>query len=83
MAKKRTEQPRVKEPVDNGSLSFADALNEDVLKRLQEAKKELSQAEDQAEQARKERVIQEKKEREANKSFAELLEESDMKTHKH
>ena len=82
MAKKRTQQPRVSKPVDDGSLRLADALGDDVLTKLKEAKLELSQAEAKLEEARKERAIQEKKEREANKSFAELLDEYDGKSQK-
>ena len=83
MAKKRTQQPKMSKPMDDGSLSLADALGEDVLSKLKETKQELSKAEAIAEQARREHAIQEKKEIEANKSFAELLEEYDGSTRKY
>lgn len=83
MAKKRKQQPSENKPKDDGALRLADALGEDVLSKLKEAKQELSQAEAKAEEARKEQEMKDKKEREANKSFAELLDEYDGKTRKY
>ncbi|WP_025784957.1 YqkE family protein [Sporosarcina sp. D27] len=83
MAKKRNQQRLESKPKDDGALRLADALGEDVLSKLKEAKQALSQAEAKAEEARMEQVIKEKKEREANKSFAELLDEYDRKTSKY
>ncbi|REB09845.1 DUF3886 domain-containing protein [Sporosarcina sp. BI001-red] len=83
MAKKRNQQRTESKPKDDGALRLSDALGEDVLSKLKEAKLVLSQAEAKAEDARKEQVIKEKKEREANKSFAELLDEYDGKTRKY
>ncbi|MGN7409664.1 MULTISPECIES: YqkE family protein [unclassified Sporosarcina] len=83
MAKKRNQQPSVNKPKDDGALRLADVLGEDVLSKLKEAKQELSQAEAKAEEARMEQALKDKKEREANKSFAELLDEYDGKTRKY
>ncbi len=83
MAKKRKQQRSGNKPKEDGALRLADSLGEDVLSKLKEAKLELSQAEAKAEEARQEQLIKEKKEREANKSFAELLDEYDGKTRKY
>lgn len=75
MAKKRgkvTPQPKKTEDV---GLTLSDALGGDVLAKLKAAKKELSDAEQVKEQQRQEQLIREKKEREKNKSFEELLNE--------
>lgn len=80
MAKKRNHQRPESKPKDDGALLLADALGEDVLSKLKIAKEELTQVEAKAVEARKELAIKEKKEREANKSFAELLDEYDGKT---
>ncbi|MDW0109137.1 DUF3886 domain-containing protein [Sporosarcina aquimarina] len=82
MAKKKPQQRPSSKPKEDGSLLLADALGEDVLSKLKEAKQNLAQEEAKAEEARKEKLKREKKEREANKSFAELLDEYDGTTRK-
>ena len=82
MAKKRTSQKQPQKPKEDGSLRLADALGDDVLTKLKEAKQELSQAEAKQEEARREQRIREKEEQEANKSFAELLDEYEGTTKK-
>ncbi|AOV08186.1 YqkE family protein [Sporosarcina ureilytica] len=59
----------------DSSLSISDALNEDVLSKLKEAKKELAQVEKKKEEQRQEQIRLERKEREKNKTFEELLNE--------
>lgn len=83
MAKKRNQQRSKTRKTEDGALRLADSLGEDVLSKLKEAKLELSQAEAKAEEARQAQIIKEKKEREANKSFAELLDEYDGTTRKY
>ncbi|KGX92242.1 hypothetical protein N781_18280 [Pontibacillus halophilus JSM 076056 = DSM 19796] len=68
MAKKKKEE--------YGTLK--DSLNEDLLKQLQSKKADLKQQAEQREEEEKQRRIKEKKRREANKSFEELLDESNM-----
>lgn len=58
---------------ENGSLTLADALNDDVLAKLQATKKELTTVEKENEEKRQEQMRRERKEREDNKSFEELL----------
>ncbi|WP_432355061.1 YqkE family protein [Sporosarcina sp. A2] len=83
MAKKRNQQRPETIVKDDGSLRLADSLGENILSKLKQAKAELWEVENQAEVARKEQVIREKREKEANKSFAELLDEYDGKTKKY
>lgn len=57
------------------SITLSDSLNEDILAKLQAAKKELSILEKEKENERQEKLRQERKQREKNKTFEELLEE--------
>ncbi|GMB07765.1 uncharacterized protein DUF3886 [Thermolongibacillus altinsuensis] len=53
-------------------------LNENVLKRLKEKQKELEEKEKRQKEEEEARRREEARQREKNKSFAELLEESDL-----
>ncbi|WP_181350012.1 YqkE family protein [Thalassobacillus sp. CUG 92003] len=55
-----------------------DRLNEDMLTQLQSKKSHLKQQEEQKKAAEYERKRQELKKQEANKSFEQLLEESEL-----
>jgi len=57
-------------------LTLKDALNEEVLKQLKTAQKELEKQEEIKKKAEAERKSQERKKRENHKSFEELLNES-------
>lgn len=61
--------------MENESLTLSDALGDDVLAKLKAAKQQLSAAEQVKEEQRQEQILQERKEREKNKSFGELLDE--------
>jgi hypothetical protein len=75
MAKKRGKvQPRPKK-TESVHLTLSDALGDDVLAKLKAAKNDLTNAEREKEEERREILLREKKEREKNKSFEELLEE--------
>ncbi|WP_281975706.1 YqkE family protein [Halobacillus litoralis] len=65
-----------KKKQESGSLG--DQLNADVLSKLKSKKTELKQQADEREEQEKQRRIEERKRREANKSFEELLEESEL-----
>ncbi|MBH0229779.1 YqkE family protein [Halobacillus yeomjeoni] len=67
MSKKKQEQ---------GSLG--DHLNADVLKKLRSKKSELKEQEEVRQEEERKRRLEEKKRKEANKSFEELLNESDL-----
>ncbi|KXH80073.1 YqkE family protein [Sporosarcina sp. HYO08] len=73
MAKHR--KPKQSSAKGNEQVTLSDALGDDILQKLQAAKKELSAIEAQQEQERQEKLRRERKEREKNKSFAELLDE--------
>ena len=75
MAKKRKQAATPNKRIDSGELTLSDTLNEDMLAKLKAAKQELSAAEQAKEEERQARLLQERKEREKNKSFAELLDE--------
>ncbi|CAM3070273.1 YqkE family protein [Filibacter tadaridae] len=74
MAKKRNQQPQPKKK-ENDNLTVSDSLGDDILAKLKEAKKELSNAEQSKEEARQAQIRHERKEREKNKTFEELLNE--------
>ena len=56
-------------------MILSDALDDDILAKLKAAKKALSAAEETKEEERQEQLRLERKEREKNKSFGELLKE--------
>ncbi|MFG6148618.1 YqkE family protein [Halobacillus sp. B23F22_1] len=58
--------------------SLANQLNEDLLKQLQEKKSTLKQQEKEREEIERQKKAKERKKREANKSFEELLNESEL-----
>jgi len=58
--------------------TLKDALGEDMLEKLRSKKSDLKKQEEQREEEEKQRRIEERKRREANKSFEELLNESDL-----
>ena len=58
--------------------TLGDQLNEDLLSKLQSKKTELKQQEADREESERLRRIEERKRREANKSFEELLNESEL-----
>lgn len=69
----KNRQKKVERNPENITLS--DSLNEDILTKLQAAKKELSILEKEKENERQEKLRKERKQREKNKTFEELLEE--------
>ena len=75
MAKKRKQAIPQPKKRDNEGALFSDALDDDILEKLKAAKKALSDAEQTKEEERQEQLRLERKEREKNKSFEELLKE--------
>ncbi|GGF08757.1 sulfurtransferase [Halobacillus andaensis] len=61
---------------NKGSLS--EQLNGDLLKQLQDKKSTLKQQEKEREEKERQKKVKEREEREANKSFEELLNESEL-----
>ena len=75
MAKKRGNVKPRSEKTESANITLSDALGDDILAKLKAAKNDLTNAERVKEEERREKLLQEKKEREKNKSFEELLEE--------
>ncbi|UFT97696.1 YqkE family protein [Radiobacillus kanasensis] len=63
---------------DSNNLSLKDTLDADMLQKLQQRKKELSEQEESNKEKARQQRLEEKRRKEANKSFAELFEESDQ-----
>ncbi|WP_397537613.1 YqkE family protein [Rummeliibacillus pycnus] len=78
MAKKKRQQrtqSQSKTVEKEENLTLQDQLNSDVLAKLKLAKKELVAKEQQQQEEKEAQLAFERKQREKNKSFAELLEE--------
>ncbi|ETT81235.1 YqkE family protein [Viridibacillus sp. FSL R5-0477] len=78
MAKKKKQQrqqPAQQQSAKSEALTLKDQLNGDVLEKLKLAKKDLVAKEQAAQDEREAKLAFERKQREKNKSFAELLNE--------
>jgi hypothetical protein len=83
MAKKKQQnrkQPERSEREQGNTL--ADQLHNDIVEKLKLAKKQMQDAERQQEEERQAQAEFDRKQKEKNKSFAELLDEYDMKGNK-
>lgn len=74
MAKKKKQMAQPKSTSDDG-LTLKDQLNADVLSQLKLAKQSLVAQEKEQEEERRAKALFEKKQREKNMSFEELLEQ--------
>lgn len=74
MAKKKKQMTQPKSTSDDG-LTLKDQLNADVLSQLKLAKQSLVAQEKEQEEERRAEALFEKKQREKNMSFEELLEQ--------
>lgn len=74
MAKKKT-RTGTHMKKENEKATLSDALDNDILIKLKEAKKEMAAKLEAEEAERQEKLRRERIEREKNKSFAELLDE--------
>ncbi|AQU75752.1 YqkE family protein [Priestia megaterium] len=75
MAKKKQKQSAQKQ---NDQLSIKDQLNDSLLKQLQAKKQALSLKEEEQKETECKEAARIRKEKEKNKSFEELLNESDL-----
>ncbi|MCM3183007.1 YqkE family protein [Priestia megaterium] len=75
MAKKKQKQSAQKQ---NDQLSIKDQLNDSLLKQLQAKKQALSLKEEEHKETERKEAARIRKEKEKNKSFEELLNESDL-----
>lgn len=73
MAKKK--RATTEKPKEDARLTLSDQLDGDVLAKLKSAKKELVAVEQKKEEERLARLANERKQREKNKSFEELLDD--------
>lgn len=69
---------QLKKRKDDGSITLGDMLNEQMMKKLKNKKKDLTAQEKDQQEAEEERKRKERIEREKNKSFEELLSESEL-----
>ncbi|MGB3260229.1 YqkE family protein, partial [Paenisporosarcina sp.] len=81
MAKKKQQQQQRRQPerTEQSGNTLADQLQGDVLEKLKSAKKQLQDTERQQEEERLAQAEFDRKQKEKNKSFAELLDEYGMK----
>lgn len=73
--KRKSGQHQVKR--EDKAPTLSDSLNDDILAKLKATKKQLTDVEHEKEKQLKEELRRERKEREDNKSFEELLNEYD------
>ena len=78
MAKKKVQNKKAERVQQEERLSVLDHLNQDVLAKLKEKQQELALEVKRQQELEEERKRQERKQREKNKSYAELLEESNL-----
>lgn len=78
MVLKVMERLQVKKRKDDGAITLGDMLNEQMMKKLKNKKKDLTAQEKAQQEAEEERKRKERIEREKNKSFEELLSESEL-----
>jgi flagellar basal body L-ring protein FlgH len=74
--KKQNRQQAVRK--DDKPATLGDLLNQDIMEKLKAQKQQLKEAEEQKKQADIQRKKEEQRLREKNKSFEELLSESEM-----
>lgn len=75
MKKKKAAQQQKQKPAQDDRVTLKDQLSESVFAKLQKAKTELTAQERQREEEEHARKLFEKKQREKNMSFEELLEQ--------
>jgi hypothetical protein len=78
MKKKRKQNQNQRSSKKQDELTIKDSLNSDIFKQLHDKKKELEKAEVERIEKEKLKKLEEKRIREKNKSFEELLNESNM-----
>ncbi|MFD2214151.1 YqkE family protein [Metabacillus endolithicus] len=67
-----------KKKKDDPAVSLSDHLNNDLLEQLKAVKKDLTKEHEEKEAALERKRIEERKQREKNKSFEELFNESSL-----
>lgn len=72
----RKQQQKPKSQQDESVITLGDMLNQDLMKKLKETQKELKASEERKLQEEEERKREERRLKEKNKTFEELLNES-------
>lgn len=75
---KKTQKNIQKKQDKDDSLKLGDRINQDIMSQLRQTQKELAEAEHAKKEAEEARKREERKQREKNKSFEELLGESNL-----
>ena len=79
LAKRKQKQPQHhKQKKDSDALTLKDGLNIETLEKLKQTQKQLLEQEEAKKAAEKARLHKERKQREKNKSFEELLNETSL-----
>ena len=79
MKKKQNQNKNTPKKKDqDDSLKLGDRINQDILSQLRQKQKELTEVEHAKKEAEEARIREERKQREKNKSFEELLGESNL-----
>ncbi|MEH6945946.1 YqkE family protein [Bacillus sp. JJ634] len=78
MSKKQSRTHTSKQQTQDDSLKLGDLINGDIMSKLRQTQKELTEAAQVKKEAEEARKREERKRREKNKSFEELLEESNL-----
>lgn len=75
---KKKQQPKPKSQKDESAVTLGDRINQDLFKQLKEKQQELKAAEEKKKEAEEQKKREERRLKEKNKSFEELLNESNM-----
>ena len=78
MKKRKPQQPMKSSYEQKEKISLGSLMNEDILQKLKNTKKQLQENEIKLKEAEEARIREEKRLREKNKSFEELLNESNI-----
>jgi Protein of unknown function (DUF3886) len=78
MKKRKTQQPTKPSYEQKEKISLGSLMNEEILQKLKNTKKQLQENEIKLKEAEEARIREEKRLREKNKSFEELLNESSI-----
>ncbi len=71
-------QPKQKPKKDESAVTLGDRLHGDIFKQLKDKQQELKAAEEKRKEAEEQKKREERRLKEKNKSFEELLKESNM-----
>ncbi|MGM9986254.1 MAG: YqkE family protein [Bacillaceae bacterium] len=79
MKKKKQNRPMQQKQQDKEQVTLKDFMNDQLLQKFKETKQQLLHIEEEKKEAEQKRLKEEARLREKNKSFEELLNDSDLK----